>query len=422
MSEAQLPSALAAVVADPGAYADWDALHDTLGHIRRAHPFARAELPGFHPFWVAAKHADIQQVALAGSIFLSGLGGLQDNATLAHAAKAGVGRQFRSIVAMNAPEHMKYRQLTQAWFAPKNVRKLEDGIRLLAQRQVARLRELGSECDFVAVVASHYPLLVVMSILGVPERDEPMMLRLTQQYFGSQDDELKRGGAQQTADEAARALADVVAEADAYFRPISQDRRQRPQDDLISVVANSVVDGAPISEVDAMGYYITAAFAGHDTTASSMAGGIWALCERPAVLRAVQADPSLIPALVEESIRWTTPIHQFVRRAAQEHAVRGQTVRKNDWVVLCFPSGNRDEEVFDDPFEFRVDRSNNRHISFGYSAHMCLGMHLARLEMRIFFEELLPHLSALELAGTPTRTVTTFVGGPKSVPIRYRMS
>ena len=171
-----------------------------------------------------------------------------------------------------------------------------------------------------------------------------------------------------------------------------------------------------------MGYYITAAFAGHDTTSSSTAGGVWAMCEAPEVFTAVKADPGLIPALVEESIRWTTPVHQFVRRAGQDAEVRGQRVRQNDWVVLCFPSGNRDEEAFEDPFTFRVDRAANRHVAFGYGAHMCLGMHLARMEMRIFFEELLPRLKSLELAGTPTRTVTNFVGGPKSVPIRYRMA
>ena len=419
---ATLPNALAQVVADPHAYAQWDELHRVLTQIRREHPFARAELPGYNPFWVASKHADIQAVAREQRVFLSGLGGLQDYASLALAAKAGVGRQFRSIVAMNEPEHMKFRLLTQAWFMPKNLRRLEDSIRTLARQHIDLLADADGECDFVATVAAHYPLLVVMSILGVPPADEPTMLRLTQQYFGSNDADLQRGGATQSAADAATALAQVVADADAYFKRISDDRRRTPRDDLVSVVANSVVDGVPISDVDAMGYYITAAFAGHDTTSSSVAGGIWALAERPDQLRLLQAEPGRIPALVEESIRWTTPVHQFVRRAACEHTVRGQRVQKHDWVVLCFPSGNRDEALYADPFAFRVDRADNRHIAFGYGAHMCLGMHLARMEMRIFFEELIPRLGALELAGTPQRTVTNFVGGPKYVPIRYRLN
>jgi cytochrome P450 len=182
-----------------------------------------------------------------------------------------------------------------------------------------------------------------------------------------------------------------------------------------------VIDGKPIEDREAMGYYITVAFAGHDTTSSSVSGALWALSEQPDQLKRVQSDLSLSPSLVEEAIRWTTPVHQFVRVAAQDHEVRGQKVRKGDRVILCFPSGNRDEEIFTDPFEFQVDRKPNRQIAFGYGAHMCLGMHLARMEMSIFFQELLPRLERVELAGKPRRTITNFVGGPKAVPIRFSM-
>lgn len=207
----------------------------------------------------------------------------------------------------------------------------------------------------------------------------------------------------------------------AYFRKVSDDRRRRPTDDLATVIANGEIDGRPIEDCEAMGYYITVAFAGHDTTSSSVSGALWALSERPDQLQRVRSDPSLIPSLVEEAIRWTTPIHQFVRVAAQDHEIRGRKVLRGDKVILCFPSGNRDEEVFADPFEFRVDRTPNRQIGFGYGAHMCLGMHLARMEMSIFFQELLPRLERVELAGKPRRTITNFVGGPKSVPIRFSM-
>jgi cytochrome P450 len=202
---------------------------------------------------------------------------------------------------------------------------------------------------------------------------------------------------------------------------VSDERRRHPTDDLASVIANSTIDGEPIADIDAMGYYITVAFAGHDTTSSSVAGAIWALCEFPEQLAKVRANPQLIPGLVEEAVRWTSPIHQFVRRAAQDSEVRGQAVRRGDWVVLLFPSGNRDEEIFDAPFEFRVDRSPLRQIGFGYGPHVCLGQHLARMEMAIFFEELVPHLKSIELAGAPRRTVTNFVGGPKSLPVRFEM-
>jgi hypothetical protein len=415
---ARLPDDLARAVADPKSYADLDALHETLKVVRRDHPFARAELGDYAPFWVASKFDDIQAVARQNDMFLSGLGAL---ATKAMAARTNAQAQgFRSVVGMNAPEHMKYRLLTQAWLAPKNIRRLEDSMRVLARRYVDEMAAAGGQIDFARDVAVHYPLLVVMSVLGVPAEDEPMMLRLTQEYFGNADAELTRRGTR-TPEEIQAGLMETIAEVMAYFRAITEDRRKAPADDLASVIANGLIDGEPLPETDSLGYYITVAFAGHDTTSSSTAGGMWALAERPEQLARVKADPSLIPSLVEESIRWTSPIYQFVRVAARDAELRGQSVRKGEQVVLSFPSGNRDEEVFEDPFAFRVDRTANRHVAFGYGAHQCLGMHLARMEMAIFFEELLPRLRSVELAGTPTRTVTNFVGGPKTLPLRYEM-
>jgi hypothetical protein len=406
-------------VADPNAYANLDALHEKLKIIRRDYPFARADLPDYAPFWVASKFDDIQAVARQNDLFLSGLGAL---ATKEMAARTNASAQgFRSVVGMNAPEHMKYRLLTQAWLAPKNIRKLEASMRVLARQYVDRMAAASGEIDFVRDVAVHYPLLVVMSILGVPAEDEPMMLRLTQEYFGNADAELTRRGAR-TPEEVRAGLMETIAEVMAYFRAITADRRRQPADDLASVIANGCIDGELMPEAASLGYYITVAFAGHDTTSSSVAGGMWALAEHPEELAKVKADPSLIPALVEESIRWTTPIYQFVRVAARDTEVRGQTVRKGEQVVLCFPSGNRDEEAFDDPFAFRADRQSNKHVAFGYGAHQCLGMHLARMEMAIFFEELLPRLKSVQLAGHPKRTITNFVGGPKSLPLRCEMA
>ncbi len=416
---ARLPDDLARAVAEPDAYADLDALHEKFRLIRRDHPFARASLPDYAPFWVASKFDDIQAVARQNELFLSGLGALIPQATAAKMSASAQG--FRSVVGMNAPDHVKYRLLTQAWLAPKNIRKLEDSMRALARRHVDRMAEAGGEIDFVKDVAVHYPLLVVMAILGVPPEDEPMMLRLTQEYFGNNDAELARRGTL-TPEQVQAGLMETLAEVMAYFRAITEDRRQRPANDLSSVIANGLIDGEPLPEIDSLGYYITIAFAGHDTTSSSMAGGLWALAERPEELAKVRANPSLIPGLVEESIRWTTPVYQFVRVAAQDAEVRGQTVRRGEQVVLCFPSGNRDEEAFEDPFDFRVDRQTNRHLAFGYGPHQCLGMHLARMEMAIFFEELLPRLKSVELAGPPKRTRTNFVGGPKTLPLRYELA
>jgi cytochrome P450 len=419
ISHASLPDELARTVAEPRAYADLDAWHEKLKVVRREHPFARAELPDYKSFWVASKFDDIQAVARQNDVFLSGLGALVPRAMAERVGSEAQG--FRSVVGMNPPEHSTYRLLTQAWLAPKNIKRLEDAMRSLARRFVDQMGEASGEIDFAKNVAAHYPLLVIMSILGVPPEDEPMMLRLTQEYFGNSDEELTRRRAL-TSEEVAASLMETIAEVSDYFRQVTTDRRRQPADDLASVIANARIDGAFLPERDSLGYYITIAFAGHDTTSSSVAGGLWALAERPQELAKAQADPGLIPSLVEESIRWTTPVYQFVRAAAEDAEVRGQIVRAGDQVVLCFPSGNRDEDAFEDPFEFRLDRKASRHVAFGYGPHQCLGMHLARMEMAIFFEELLPRLRSLELAGPPSRTTTNFVGGPKSLPIRYRMA
>jgi len=171
-----------------------------------------------------------------------------------------------------------------------------------------------------------------------------------------------------------------------------------------------------------MSYYIIVATAGHDTTSSSTGGAIWGLAENPGELAKLKADPSLIAGLVDESIRWTTPVKTFMRTVAEPTEIGGRALAAKDWLMLCYASGNRDEAVFDDPQAFRVDRKPNKHLAFGYGAHLCLGQHLAKMEMRILWEELIPRLESLELAGEPQMSQAVFVNGPKTLPIRFKMS
>ncbi|HEY2357955.1 MAG TPA: cytochrome P450, partial [Phenylobacterium sp.] len=282
---------------------------------------------------------------------------------------------------------------------------------------------LGGRCDFVKEVALHYPLHVIMTIMGVPESDEPRMLKLTQELFGAADPELTRkpDEMEKPAEERSFDMG-VITDFFNYFRAISEDRRANPTSDLASLIANSKIDGNPISDFEAMGYYIIVATAGHDTTSSSTAGALWALAENPAELAKVKADPSLISSLVDESIRWTTPVKTFMRTATADTEFAGRDFRKNDWLMLCYASGNRDESVFEDADKFHVDRRPNKHLAFGYGAHLCLGQHLAKMEMRILWEELLPRLSELSLDGEPAMSESVFVNGPKRLPIRFKMS
>lgn len=417
----RIPDDKAANLVDPTAYAD-GRIHETYAWLRANNPFGLAEIEGFDPFWVATKHADILEISRQNALFHSG-----DRATVitnkaadtaVRAMMGGSPHLVRSLVQMDAPDHPKYRALTQAWFMPPNLRGLEDRIRAIARKAADKMVETGGECDFVNQVALHYPLHVIMEILGVPEADEPRMLTLTQELFGASDPELGRK-TERTQDLTKLLSEGVIADFYAYFAALSADRRANPTGDLASVIANSQIDGQPISELEAMSYYMIVATAGHDTTSSSTAGALWGLAENPGELAKVKADPSLIPGLVDESIRWITPVKTFMRTATEDTEFAGRKLASNDWMMLCYASGNRDEEVFDDPAAFKVDRKPNKHLAFGYGAHLCLGQHLAKMEMRILWEELLPRLKTLELNGVPKQSQASFVNGPKTLPIRF---
>ena len=421
-----IAEATARAVVDPTAYADGVTARDALAWLRAHNPLGRAELEGIYPFWVVTKHADILEISRQNDIFPSGV----RSTTFTNMAGEARVRQMtggsphlvRSLVQMDAPDHPKYRVLTQSWFLPQNIRHLEDRIRVIAREHVDQMVELGGECDFARDIAMTYPLRVIMEVLGVPREDEPRMLRLTQELFGAADPELNRSGAPGGDNPDAMAdLQGIIADFFMYFKKITDDRKASPKSDLASVIANSKIDGAPISDFEAMSYYTIVATAGYDTTSPPTAGAIWGLCEAPGEFAKLKADPSLIPGLVDESIRWVTPVKHFMRSAAQDYELRGRTLRAGDWLWLSYPSGNRDEAVFDDPDAFRIERSPNRHLAFGYGAHLCLGQHLAKMEMRILWEELIPRLDSLELAGEPKLAVASFVGGPKRLPIRYRM-
>ncbi|MFN3521751.1 MAG: cytochrome P450 [Phenylobacterium sp.] len=421
LSDTRIPGEIAANLVDPAAYAD-ARIHDSYRWLRANAPLSVAEPDGFDPFWVVTRHADILEISRQNGLFLSGARSptlvSADVDAKVRAAMGGSPHLLRTLIHMDAPDHPKYRAMTQAWFMPQNLRGLEDRIRQIARTSVDKMLATGGECDFVRQVALHYPLHVVMEILGVPEEDEPRMLTLTQELFGAADPELSRKDAPPP-DPMAALSQGVIADFYAYFSRLSADRRANPRGDLASVIANSQVDGQPISELEAMSYYIIVATAGHDTTSSSTGGALWALAERPGELAKLQADPSLIPGLVEESIRWTTPVKTFMRTVAEDTEFEGRKLAKNDWMMLCYASGNRDESVFEDPDEFRVDRKPNKQLAFGYGAHLCLGQHLARMEMRILWEELIPRLKTLELAGEPKMSQATFVNGPKTLPIRF---
>ncbi len=425
-SPAILDQKTAREIIAPGSYAAWDPLLDTLDRVRAESPVAliRPDEEGvFEPFWLVTRYDDVMRMSKDNRTFLNNPRPVvfSLNSAIEFSRQAtGSDMLVDSLVAFDAPVHPKYRKLTQDWFMPRNLAKIEDEVRALAHRTVDRLIASGGEADFVETVAAPYPLHVVMQILGVPEEDEARMLMLTQQMFGGQDADLSGSGMENMTPEQVVALvAGAVQSFEDYFETITKSRRANPTDDVASVIANATVDGKPLPPRDMAGYYIIVATAGHDTTSASTAGAMLALAQDPEQFARVKADRSLLPGIVEEAIRWTTPVQHFMRTAAEDTELGGQKIARGDWLMMNYVAANHDPAQFENPRRFDAARSPNRHLAFGAGAHQCLGLHLARLEMRILFEALLDRLETVELAGEARRSSSTFVGGLKTLPIRF---
>ncbi len=424
----QAPASVASTVIDPVAYAEWDGLLDTFDWLRENMPVARVENGDLHdPFWLVTGYDDVMRISKDNKTFLNSprgvVFGFREGEEIVKAVTGGSPHLVNSLVALDAPIHPKYRRLTQEWFMPKNLKHLEAEIGALAQTTVDRLVEAGTEADFVPLVSSPYPLHVIMQILGVPEEDEQRMLFLTQQMFGGQDEDLnKTGMANMTAEQITQLVIGAVADFETYFTKITEEKRANPTDDVASVIANATVDGEYLSDRDMAGYYIIVASAGHDTTSASTAGAMMALAQDPEQFARLKADRDLLPGIVEEAIRWTSPVQHFMRTAAEDVEVGGVPVEKGDWLMINYVAANHDDRIFDNPRKFDAARSPNRHLAFGAGAHQCLGLHMARMEMKILFNELLDRIETVELAGEPKRAKSSFVGGLKTLPLRYTLS
>ena len=402
------------VFTDPTAYADEARFHAATALLRREAPVLRVDVEGFNPFWALTKHADVIEIERQHDKWLNAPRAILGPA-ISDVQQAQMGSVIRTLINMDAPDHPAMRAITADWFLPKSLSRLDARIAELSKRYVDRMVDLGGECDFMTDVAVHYPLYVILSILGLPEEDFPLIMKLTQELFGASDPELQRGA---TPEEAFQTIQEFFQ----YFQAVTEDRRANPTDDLASVIANSTLHGEPLSIFDAFGYYLIIATAGHDTTSSSIAGGLHALLQFPDQLERLRADTSLVPTAVEEMIRWVSPVKQFMRtNLTDDYVLRGQTIPKGEAVFLSYASANRDEEVFERADTFDVGRHPNKHVAFGFGAHFCLGAQLARMEGRAFYNELLPRLRSVELAGEPAYMQTLFVGGPKRLPIRYEI-
>jgi cytochrome P450 len=403
----------AKVLTDPKAFADEDRLQSALAHLRANAPVSWVDQPPYRPFWAITKHADIMEIERNPTLWINEPRTelARAEADAANQARREAGTGVHLLVHMDGPNHRRMRAIGAEWFRPKAMRDLRLRVDELARQYVDHM-STRTACDFVQEIAVNYPLYVIMSLLGIPETEFARMLKLTQEIFGRDDEEFQRGTTHEDH------LA-VIADFFDYFDEITAARRAQPGDDLASAIANARIDGELLSDMDARSYYLIIATAGHDTTSAAISGGMHALIEDPAQRQRLLAHPELMPNAVEEMIRWSTPAKEFMRTATQDTEVRGVPIAAGESVYLSYVSGNRDEEVFDEPLCFDVGREPNKHLSFGYGVHFCLGAALARMEINSFFTELLPRLDAVELAGKPELSATIFVGGLKHLPIRH---
>jgi cytochrome P450 len=403
---------LGSIFADPAAYADQPRWHATAKRIREESPVLKVSLPDFPEFWAITKHADVMEVERHPEVFTNAPVPVLTPRTDAGAAAES---PVKTLIQMDGDEHKAHRNIVNDWFKPGNVKRRQERVDELARHSIDRMAGMGGRCDFVNDVALHFPLQVILSILGLPEADHARMLKLTQELFGAEDPDIGRLGEDQS-------LHEVLLDLVAYFTRLAEDRRAQPTDDLASVIANARLDGRPLADMDTLGHYLIIATAGHDTTSNTISGGLLALIEHPDQLELLRARPELIEHAADELIRYVSPVRHFMRTCREPFALRDVTVQPGEMVYLSYASANRDEEVFADPFRLDVRRENaSSHVAFGFGRHFCLGAHLARMEIRSLFRELLPRLDHVELAGEPTWIRAHFVQGPKSIPISYRL-
>ncbi|MCX4096692.1 cytochrome P450 [Nocardia sp. alder85J] len=424
-----IPDTVARQIVLPEGHRDNDSLFEAYRWLRENNPLGRATVAGYDPLWLVSKHADIMEIERQPEIFTSAGGAAKGSVNPILANQAGDAftksinngslRILETLTYLDPPEHTEIKDIALDWFRPQNLAQWESVIRGLAKSAVARVLETDGKIDFVQDFALHYPLHVIMSLFGVPESDEPRMMSLTQEFFGTADPDAARADVEQlTPDAAARQWVATIQDFFAYFETVLQDRRANPRDDLATVIASARdANGEYYEKEIAYGYFIAIATAGHDTTSSTLAGGMLELGRHPEQLALVRGDLSLVPHLVNESLRWASPVKHFMRTATQDYTLRGRDIHPGDRFMLLYQSGNRDVDANPDPDRFDLTRRPNKHIAFGYGPHMCIGQHLAKLELRVMLEELLPHVKSITPSDDSRFIQTNFVGGLKNMPV-----
>lgn len=393
--------------------------HSVFALLRREAPLYWQERSWGPGFWNVTKYADLITVSRDPVTFISSQGIVIDNdgERTRREQEMPAERQFsgQMMIMTDPPRHSKLRQLVNKGFTPRAVSNLEPHIRSVVTMILDEVCELG-ECDFVIDISRKLPLVVICEQMGVPEGDWEAMFDLTNRIIGFDDPDYRTDRTQEED-------LEVSNELFQYFMGLCNERRAEPKDDLLTQLVNAEIDGDRLADPEIFLFFILLIVAGNETTRNATSGGLLALSQNPGERAKLLADVSLVPTAVEEIVRFTSPVMHFFRTVTKDSELRGQKVSEGDQVALWYPSANRDEEVFGETAgRFDVTRNPNEHLGFGIGEHFCLGANLARLELRVMYEELLRRLPNIEVTGPVVRLRSNFIGGIKRMPVRFTPS
>jgi cholest-4-en-3-one 26-monooxygenase len=372
-----------------------------------AYAWMREHAPVYHDerndLWALTRYADVKAAGTDPAVF-SNAGGIRPKFP-----------PLPMMIDFDAPEHSRRRKLVSSGFTPRRVKALEDHVRAVCDDAIDAVCERG-ECDFVREIAAPLPLNMIGDLLGVDRAARPDLLRW------SEDMLLSQGSPDP---DAMVAAAQAFAEYEAYMEPVFADRRRTGADgDLVGALVHADIDGDKLDHDSLVYESLLILIGGDETTRHVLSGGMLALLEGPPLLERLRADPGLLPVAVEEMLRWVSPIKDMVRTTARPVELHGTRIPEGAEVMLIYPAANRDETVFERPETFDAAREPNPHLAFGFGAHFCLGNQLARLELRVMFEQLFTRLPDLALArpGPLPRRPSNFISGLESMPVTFTPS
>lgn len=388
----------------PETYVD-GAPHDLFTRLRVEEPVVYQEMDDQPGYWAVLRHADVVHVAKHSEIFSASEGGV----VLEDLDPPSLEQMRDMLLAMDPPRHTAYRRPIAPEFKARVIGEMEGRIRTITREILDRADALGSDLEFVHDVCAHLPSQVVGELMGLPREDWPKIHAMAERNSGGQDPDI--------AD--ADNLNDSSVDMAMYGIGFAARRRAMPeQGDLTDLLLGGEFDGKQMTDIDFGRFFVQLVTAGNDTTRTMLSSGLLALLQHPDQMDMLRADPSLIPSAVEEILRWANPLHYFRRTAIVETELGGKSISVGDKVAMIYTSANRDETVFENSQAFDITRSPNHHLSFGIATHFCLGVHLARLEGRVFFEEVLDRWSTIELAGEPRHQQSNLNNSLKSLPVR----